>query len=87
MRLPARDNVPTPPAAGEDGPVDGRVRSRAELPVDEARLGSDDAHRQAELILEDSDVRTATRIDRIPINAEQRTSEDTVPPVEDGAGA
>jgi hypothetical protein len=36
-----------------------RVESRANLNPEEAEAGSDDARRQAEIILEDSDERTA----------------------------
>lgn len=40
-------------------PDDARVESRARLTPEEVAAGSDDAHRQAEIILEDSDERTA----------------------------
>jgi hypothetical protein len=40
-------------------PDAARVESRAQLTPEEAAAGSDDAHRQAEIILEDSDERTA----------------------------
>jgi hypothetical protein len=37
---------------------DARVDARSQLLPEEAERGSDDAHRQAEIILEDSDERT-----------------------------
>ena len=40
-------------------PEDERIESRARLTPEEAAAGSDDARRQAEIILEDSDERTA----------------------------
>jgi hypothetical protein len=40
-------------------PEDERIESRAQLTPEEAAAGSDDPHRQAEIILEDSDERTA----------------------------
>jgi hypothetical protein len=40
-------------------PDEERIESRAQLTPEEAAVGSDDAHRQAEIILEDSDERTA----------------------------
>jgi hypothetical protein len=40
-------------------PDEERVRSRAHLTPEETAAGSDDAHRQAEIILEDSDERIA----------------------------
>jgi hypothetical protein len=39
-------------------PEESRIESRAELNPEEAVAGSDDPHRQAEIILEDSDLRT-----------------------------
>jgi hypothetical protein len=39
-------------------PDEVRIESRAQLSPEEAAAGSDDAHRQAEVILEDSDERT-----------------------------
>ncbi|MDT4956511.1 MAG: hypothetical protein QOD31_310 [Pseudonocardiales bacterium] len=40
-------------------PDEERIESRAQLTPEETAAGSDDAHRQAEIILEDSDDRTA----------------------------
>jgi hypothetical protein len=40
-------------------PDESRVRRRAHLSPEEATAGSDNAHNQAEIILEDSDERTA----------------------------
>jgi len=40
-------------------PDEARIGARAHLTPEEAAAGSDDAHRQAEIILEDSDDRTA----------------------------
>ena len=40
-------------------PDEARIGTRANLTPEEAAAGSDDAHRQAEVILEDSDERTA----------------------------
>lgn len=40
-------------------PDDARVEQRAELLPEERQAGSDDAVRQAEVILEDSDERTS----------------------------
>jgi hypothetical protein len=42
-----------------ENPDEARIESRAQLTPEEAAAGSDDAHRQAEIILEDSDERTA----------------------------
>lgn len=39
-------------------PDEGRIHSRAHLSPEEAAAGSDDSHRQAEVILQDSDERT-----------------------------
>ncbi|MGI8667355.1 MAG: hypothetical protein ACR2N4_15245 [Jatrophihabitans sp.] len=39
-------------------PDEDRITSRAELNPEEIAAGSDDPHRQAEIILEDSDRRT-----------------------------
>jgi hypothetical protein len=39
-------------------PDESRIETRAQLTPEEAAAGSDDAHRQAEIILEDSDERT-----------------------------
>lgn len=40
-------------------PEERRVQTRAHLTPEEAAAGSDDPHRQAEIVLEDSDERTA----------------------------
>jgi len=40
-------------------PDEARIETRAHLTPEEAAAGSDDPHRQAEIILEDSDERTA----------------------------
>jgi len=42
-----------------DEPEDGLAEQRAELLPEERRVGSDDALRQAEVILDDSETRTA----------------------------
>lgn len=42
-----------------DHPEESRVEARAQLFPEELAAGSDDPHRQAEIILEDSDARTA----------------------------
>ena len=39
-------------------PDESRIDSRAQLGPEELAAGSDDPHRQAEIILEDSDART-----------------------------
>jgi hypothetical protein len=39
-------------------PDESRVEARAQLTPEELAAGSDDPHRQAEIILEDSDART-----------------------------
>ena len=39
-------------------PDENRISSRAQLAPEELAAGSDDPHRQAEVILEDSDART-----------------------------
>jgi hypothetical protein len=39
-------------------PDESRIESRAQLAPEELAAGSDDPHRQAEIILEDSDART-----------------------------
>ncbi|HEX8079156.1 MAG TPA: hypothetical protein VF557_02990 [Jatrophihabitans sp.] len=39
-------------------PDESRIESRAQLAPEEMAAGSDDPHRQAEIILEDSDART-----------------------------
>jgi hypothetical protein len=40
-------------------PDESRIDSRAQLGPEELAAGSDDPHRQAEIILEDSDARVA----------------------------
>ena len=52
------------PASGylatmDQHPDQSRVEARSELLPEEADAGSDDPHRQAEVILEDSDSRTS----------------------------
>jgi hypothetical protein len=42
-----------------DHPDETRIDSRAHLGPEELAAGSDDPHRQAEIILEDSDARVA----------------------------
>ncbi|MEO9139685.1 MAG: hypothetical protein ABI345_11520 [Jatrophihabitans sp.] len=42
-----------------DEPVDDRIENRAQLLPEELAVGSDDPRREAEIILEDSDARTA----------------------------
>ena len=61
--------------------TDDRIERRAEhLRVEERRAGSDDAHAQAEAILEDSD-RRATDRDAAPASmVEHRTSDEATPP-------
>lgn len=54
---------------------DERARTRAELLPEEERVGSADPTAQAELILEESDLRTA-----FPEKVEQRTSDEATPP-------
>jgi hypothetical protein len=39
-------------------PQESRVEARSHLEPEEMAVGSDDPHRQAEIILEDSDART-----------------------------
>ncbi len=46
------------PPEAPDQPDERRVEQRAHLTPEEASAGSDDARRQAEVILEDSDERT-----------------------------
>jgi hypothetical protein len=45
-------------SSDEDTPDEERVEHRAHLEPEERAAGSDDPHRQAEIILEDSDERT-----------------------------
>ena len=40
-------------------PDESRIEGRSHLEPEELAVGSDDPHRQAEIILEDSDARTA----------------------------
>lgn len=54
---------------------DERTRTRAELLPEEGRAGSADPTAQAELILEESDLRTY-----FPERVEQRTSDEATPP-------
>jgi hypothetical protein len=75
----------TPEYAGEDpaAPSAESVDSRANLLPEEEAAGSDDPHRQAEVILEESAERVlGTGEPRIA--REHRTSADTVEPVENG---
>lgn len=71
-------------ASDSDGGVPDQVETRAAhlLPEEEAAGGSDDARRQAELILEDSEIRSLDR-DRAPDSyVEHRTSDEATEPVE-----
>jgi hypothetical protein len=53
------DRGPTDePSSDEDTPDEERVEHRAHLEPEERAAGSADPHRQAEIILEDSDDRT-----------------------------
>jgi hypothetical protein len=62
-----------------DTAPDPRVARRAaELLPEEDAVGSDDPHRQAEVILEDSDARAAGR----DPDVEHRTSDEATPPVD-----
>jgi hypothetical protein len=73
----------TPASADEDpvAPSEDAVESRANLLPEEEAAGSDDPHRQAEVILEES-------ADRVlgtgELAREHRTSADTVEPLENG---
>jgi hypothetical protein len=56
-----------------------RVKARADaLLPEEIEAGSDDAHAQAEAILEESDAREADRVDPLGQPVEHRRSQDTV---------
>lgn len=46
-----------------DDPDEARIEHRAHLGPEELAVGSDDPHRQAEVILEDSDARTEQAAD------------------------
>ncbi|MFG1775743.1 hypothetical protein ACGFIG_04840 [Micromonospora sp. NPDC049048] len=59
-----------------------RVESRAHLLPEEAAVGSDDPHAQAEAILAESDIREEDRNAAPDTVLEQRTSDQTVTPVE-----
>jgi hypothetical protein len=59
-----------------------RVESRAHLLPEEAAVGSDDPHAQAEAILAESDERTADQNAAPDTVLERRTSDQTVVAVE-----
>lgn len=65
-------------------PDDGHDRSdtRDHLLPEEAVVGSDDPHAQAEAILAESDERSLDRDASPSTHLEHRRSEDTVPPVD-----
>ncbi|MEH1101813.1 hypothetical protein [Micromonospora sp. CPCC 205561] len=59
-----------------------RVESRAHLLPEEAAVGSDDPQAQAEAILAESDIREEDRNAAPDTVLEQRTSDQTVTPIE-----
>ena len=59
-----------------------RVARRAELTGEEKTAGSDDPQHQAEVILQESDERMASRDAAPGARVEHRTSEDATPPPE-----
>lgn len=63
-----------------DDPMDERVARRAELTGEEKAAGSDDPQHQAEVILEESDERAASRTAAPGTHLEHRTSEEATPP-------
>ena len=63
-------------------PGDDRVARRAaNLLPEEKTVGSEAAHLQAELVLEDSDIRSEDRNAAPDSLVEHRTSDETTPPV------
>jgi hypothetical protein len=65
--------------ASDATPSEAAIESRANLLPEESAAGSDDAHRQAEVILEESTERVlASGEQSEPV--ERRTSEETVEP-------
>jgi hypothetical protein len=62
MQTALSRHVATPRGYGhgvDQHPDEARVEHRAQLLPEEEAAGSDDPHRQAEVVLEDSDERTA----------------------------
>ncbi|NBE80388.1 hypothetical protein [Micromonospora rubida] len=59
-----------------------RIESRAHLLPEEAAAGSDDPRAQAAAILTESDLREADQNAALDTVPEQRTSEETVDPIE-----
>ena len=74
-----------PASAAEDPvtPSTDAVESRANLLPEEEAAGSDDPHRQAEVILEESAERVLGTGEQA-VAREHRTSADTVEPLENG---
>jgi hypothetical protein len=66
----------------EPTPTDDAVESRAHLLPEEEAAGSDDPHRQAEVILEESSERVVDSGEHV-VPSERRTSADTVAPVDE----
>jgi hypothetical protein len=76
---PSPEPRETPGAANED-----RVASRASLLPEEAAAGTDNAQRQADAILADSDARSANLESAPGSFVEHRTSDDATAPPEMG---
>lgn len=67
-------------ADSDSAPAEEAIESRANLLPEEIAAGSDDAYRQAEVILEESAERILSSGEQAPPSVERRTSEDTVEP-------
>ncbi len=68
---------------GDELPDQVDTRAAHLLPEEQAAGGSEDPHRQAELILEDSEIRSLDR-DRAPDSyVEHRTSDEATAPIDE----